>query len=82
MKHYVVISEWASGGESGFDIIGIAHFPEEAKEIFDGQISKEKEIAEDGGYEIIEDSDTCFDAGETGFYDSEHVSLYIKEVVS
>lgn len=82
MKHYVVLCDWAVDqmGESGVSITGVAHTLEEAKEIFAKAVIDEKKYAEENGWEIFEDTDICFDAGEEGFYVAEHAHFYIEEV--
>ena len=81
MKHYVVFLEWSSEGECGSNILGVAHSFEEANKIFNNTVEEEKEIAENNGWEIYEDSDFCFDAGEDGFYAGNHSKVSIEEVV-
>ncbi|MBQ2297850.1 MAG: hypothetical protein II278_00535 [Bacteroidaceae bacterium] len=82
MKHYVVISEWAndSNCEYGVSVIGVAHTIEEAKEIFNRQVGGEREYSNSCGYDIYEDGDDVFDAGRDGYYNVDHVKLYIQEV--
>ena len=80
MEHYVVINEWATEDENGVTILGVAHSMEEAKRIFNENIDKERELAEENGYTIYEDDETTFDAGEEGFYITNHGSLYIQMV--
>lgn len=82
MKHYIVLCDWAVDkmGESGVSITGVAHTLEEAKEIFAKAVVDEKKYAEEHGWEIWADTDTCFDAGEEGFYAAEHAHFYIEEV--
>lgn len=81
MRHYVVLCDWAMNDSEGVDITGVAHSLEEAKEIFAKTVVDEKKYAEDHDWEIYEDLDVCFDAGESGYYASEHVHFYIQEVM-
>ena len=84
MKHYVVMCDWAISGsfiDSGVDITGIAHSPEEAKEIFAKAVIDEKNYAEEHNWTIYEDSEVEFDAGEEGNYIEEHVHFFIREVM-
>ena len=83
MKHYVVLCDWAVDHlcEFGVSIIGVAHSIEEAKEIFAKAVVNERKYAEENNWTVYEDSDVCFDAGEDGFYATEHARLYIEEVV-
>jgi phosphoribosyl-dephospho-CoA transferase len=83
MKHYVVLCDWAvDNGEiaNGVDVTGVAHSLKEAKEIFAKAVVDEKKYAHDQGWEIYEDTDVCFNAGEEGYYAAEHVRFYIQGV--
>lgn len=81
MKHYVVFLEWASEGDNGSNILGVAHSLEEAKQIFNETVEEEKQLAEESGWEIYEDTDVEFDTGEDGYYCTNHSRLYIQEVM-
>lgn len=83
MEHYVVINEWACSGlteDCGVNIVGVTHSLEEAKNLFNSVVIIEKELAVENEYEIYEDEDTIFDAGEEGYYVSNHTKLYIQMV--
>ena len=80
MKHYVVINHWANEYENGTTILGVAHSMEEAKEIFNERLASEKQYAEEQGFTIYDDCDTVFDAGEDGYYSTNHTTLYIEMV--
>lgn len=80
MRHYVVIIDWANVYESGSGVLGVAHSLEEAKVIFEKFLPEEKEYARTHGFEVHEDCETVFDAGEEGFYVAHHVYLYIQMV--
>lgn len=80
MKHYVIILDWATNDDSGVNIVGVAHDMTKAKEIFASAIDDEREIAEDYGWHIEEDSDVYFEAYEDGYYSQAHTVLYIQEV--
>ena len=80
MKHYVIVNDWANEYENGTTILGVAHSLEEAKEIFNKYLADEKQYAEDHGFEIYDDCETVFDAGEIGYYASNHTNLYIQMV--
>lgn len=80
MKHYVVVLNWASEGDNGSNVLGVKHTMDEAKKIFNETRIEEKQLAEDSLWEIYEDSDTVFDAGESGFYNNNYTKLYIQEV--
>lgn len=81
MKHYVVFLEWSTEGDNGSNILGVVHSPEEAKKIFKETADEERKLAEENGWEIYEDTDVEFDAGEDGYYCSNHSRLYIQEVI-
>jgi hypothetical protein len=81
MKHYLIINEWATEDDNGFSVIGVAHSLEEAKELFDKKLEEEKAYAKENGFEIYEDKETIFDAGEDGYYTNNHTVLRIDEVV-
>ena len=86
MKHYVVlfdygISAYAFDNFNGIEIVGVAHTLEEAKEILAKESIEEKTYAMKHDWEILEDSDIEFDAGEAGNYVEEHAHFYIKEVI-
>lgn len=81
MKHYVVFLEWADESDNGSSILGVAHSLEEAREIFNETYVTEKELAEEKCWEIYEDCETEFNAGEDGYYVSNHTRLYIQEVI-
>ena len=49
---------------------------------FEKCIDAEREYAEDYNWEIYDDDDYYFDAGEDGRYNSCHTRLYIEEVIS
>ena len=80
MKHYVVVNDWANEYENGTTVLGVAHSLEEAKEIFNEFVEAEKMYAENHGFEIYDDCETVFDAGEDGYYITNHTNLYIQMV--
>jgi hypothetical protein len=80
MEHFVVVNDWAYEYESGTTILGVTHSLEEAKEIFNQSYTNEKRYAEEHGYEIYDDCETVFDAGEEGYYVNNHTNLYIQLV--
>ena len=79
-EHYVVIIDWSKEDDYGIEILGVAHSMEEAKQIFNANIDKERGLAEENGYTIYEESETEFDAGIAGFYITNHGRLYIQKV--
>lgn len=81
MKHYVVVLEWSTEEDCDSNVLGVAHSLEEAKQIFNDTVEKERELAENNGWEIYEDTDVIFDAGEDGYYCSNHSKLYIQGVM-
>lgn len=80
MKHFIVLNHWANEYESGVTILGVAHSIEEAKQIFNEHIVEEREYAEKHEFTIYDDCEDCFDAGEDGYYVSNHTNLYIQMI--
>lgn len=83
MKHYVVLYDWSVENKfiaNGIEVVGVAHSLEEAKKMLAEAATDEKAYAEKYEWEIFEDSDVEFDAGESGNYDAEHAHYFIKEV--
>ena len=80
MKHFVIVNDWANEYENGTTILGVAHSLEEAKEIFNQSLADEKQYAEENGFTIYDDCETVFDAGEDGYYVSNHTNLSIQMV--
>ena len=79
-KHYVIVLDWAYDYEAAVDILGVTHTYEEAKEIFDKQLAEEKKLVEEYGYTVETEDATTFDAGEEGYWSSNHTTLYIQGV--
>ena len=80
VKHYVIVNDWANEYETGTTLLGVAHSLEEAKEIFNERLEDEKQYAAEHGFTIYNDCETVFDAGEEGYYASNHTHLYIQWV--
>ena len=80
MKHFVIVNDWALDYECGITILGVAHTLEVAKEIFNKSLAEERQYAEDHGWEVYDDSETVFDAGDSGRYIHNHTNLYIQMV--
>lgn len=80
MKHFVIVNNWANDYECGTTIIDVVHSMEEAKEIFNKNLVEEKRYAEEEGFEIFDNRETVFDAGEEGYYSRNHTNLYIEMV--
>lgn len=76
--HYIIVNEWAEDLEQSVTILEIAHSLEEAKEKIIPHIQLEKAYAEEKGYEIFEENEMLFDAGEKGHYAEHHTLLSIK----
>lgn len=79
-EHYVIINDWANEYENGVSILGIVHSLEEAKIIFNEYATEEKQYAEEHDFEIYNDNEGEFDAGEDGYYVSNHTRVYIQGV--
>lgn len=80
MKHYVVVLNWAADYDTGSNVLAVTHTIDEAKEILNETREEEKDLAENNGWKIYEDSDLVFDAGEDGYYSGNYTKLYIQEV--
>ena len=83
MKHYVILCDWAvDNGEmaNGVDITAVTHTLDEAKAIFAEKVVDEKKYADEHGWKTYADTDVEFDAGEEGYYATEHTHFYIQEV--
>ena len=80
MKHFVVVNDWAYEYESGTTILGVTHSLEEAKVIFNASVADEREFAKAQNWEVYDDYETVFDAGEDGCYVANHTNLYIQLV--
>ncbi len=80
MTHYVVVLNWATEGDNGSNVLGVTHTMDDAKKIFNETLEEEKDLAENNGWVIYEDSDDVFDAGEGGYYRDNYTKLYIQEV--
>lgn len=82
LKHYVVMCD-AAAEKMGYDethVTAVTHDLDEAKKILQEKLKDEKQYAHEHGWEIYADSDDEFDAGEAGFYGSEHAHFYIEAI--
>ena len=77
MKHYAVFLEWSTEEDADSNILSVEYSLEEAKEIFKKAADQERKFAEESGWEIYEDTDIAFSAGEDWYYSR----LYIQEVM-
>jgi hypothetical protein len=80
MTHYVVVLDWAVEDDEAVTILGVTHTLEEAKKIFDENLSEQKGYTEEYGYEVYTDTDVMYEAGMSGEWRMEHTALYIQEV--
>lgn len=62
---------------TSFDVLGVFSILNSAKECFNEQRAKELPNVKSNGWEIYDDSELCFDAGEDGNYDSNHIMISI-----
>ena len=81
MKHYVVVLDWAVEDDEGVVILGVTHTLEEAQQIFNGNLPEQRGYTEQYEYEVYEDTDFRYEAGVSGHWRTEHVALYIQEVM-
>ena len=79
MKHYAVILDWSHDYEGDVEIIAVAHTPEAARKAFAEQVEKERAFAKENSWEINEDEDDSFRAGEEYSNTTEHTYLWIGE---
>lgn len=80
-KHWIVYAEWCVDYQDGHQIIGVYHSKAEAVEALKNMVnSDDRLLAEEYGYTIYEDSDTCFDSGKDGEYVTDHIHAGIEEV--
>lgn len=77
-KHYVVIWDWSSKGESEHTIQGVFDDEIEARELFDRLVSREADFAKRNEYTINTYNDRLFDAGLEGWYDTDHTCIQIQ----
>ena len=82
MIHYVIVCDSAVDG-MGYDethVVAVKHDLDEAKRVFQEQSKDDKQYAIEHGWEIYVDTDDEFDAGEDGYYTTEHVHFYIEKI--
>lgn len=76
--HWVVVAEWCVDFENGLCIIGVYHSKEAAKKAFKHRVdTDDRIIAEKQGYDVIDETETDFEAYIDGEYSSNHVSVSI-----
>lgn len=78
--YFVIICDWCVDGESGLDIISIKENFESAKKVYQQQLKKERQNAENNAYDCIVEDATSFSAYSEGDYSENHIDLYIKKV--
>lgn len=76
-KCYIILHDWANEnfGESDSHISGIFTDYNKALNCFNALVKEERAIAEEVGWTIYEGTNTCFDAGEDGYYISYHSTI-------
>ena len=82
MKHYVVLCDSAVD-HMGYDethVTAVTHTLEEAKVVLAKAVVEDRQYAIDHGWKIYTDNDEEFDAGEDGYYATEHTHFYIEKV--
>ena len=80
MKHYVVVRDWATNDAQGVDILGVGDTYNEAQKIFNQKVEEEKKYAANYDYDVETDTESEFDAGIMGSWNTDHTTLYIQEV--
>ena len=58
----------------------VIHISEEAKVIFNVSVADEREFSKAQKWEVYDDCETVFDAGEDGYYIANHTKLYIQRI--
>lgn len=79
-KHYVVILDWAYDGDYGVEVMGVKHTLEEAQEVVKTVVNREKDSVIEDNLFIYADSENEFDAGEDGYYATNHIRVYVSIV--
>lgn len=69
MKHYVAVFDWATDGNSGNEILGVGHTPEEAKSLLSQRLVQEIMFAEEHNYKVETNNDS----------DTDYVKWYVDE---
>lgn len=80
MKHWIIVLDWANNGENGLQIIAVEHSFEAAQQHFQKAVEDERKIADENNWQVYEDDNTTFDAGEDGFHIQSHTTVRIIEV--
>lgn len=75
---YVIIAEWCVDYEQGHELVGCYPSEEAAKEAFADIVVDYVRSAAQNGYDVIEDTDGCFDSGMNGEYISDHIYVGIE----
>lgn len=83
-KHYAIIYEFSNkhtGEYCKYKIHGVYHSLEEARKVFNEKFKEDKDDARnDKTFIVYTDTEDEFDAGEEGFYDENHLLIYIIKV--
>ena len=80
-KHYVIFAEWCVDYEGGSCVVGVYHSKEKAREAFKRRVeTDDRVLADEYGYTIYDDSDTCFDSGKYGEYAQNHITVSLSEI--
>lgn len=79
-KHYVILKDCKEYYEGGIDILGITHTKDEARQILQEQVEKERQEMEDRGWDIIKDTKDAFEAEWEEEWSGNYLKLYIQKV--
>lgn len=75
---YIVVLSWGGEPETpNSEVIGVSRSFAIARQMFLKQKEEEVETTKHKGWEIYCDSDMCYDAGQRGYYNEHHSTLYI-----
>lgn len=79
--HWVVVAEWCVDFEGGLDVIGVYHSEKAAKKAFKHRVDTDDRIvAKEHKYDVVDETETSFEAYIDGEYSTDHVSVSIIKV--
>lgn len=83
MTYFVIYAEWSYDYISGHSIVGVYKNFDNAVQAMKERVDHWERIkAKECGFEIYEDSQTCFDAGIDEYYSRFHAFVTIEQVTT
>lgn len=77
---YTVVVAWCNDSSSAtFEVLGTFDTLDAAKNCFADERNKEMQSISESGWEIYDDSELYFDAGEDGYYNENHFTIKISK---